>query len=198
MKALLYVKKEKPYLVQGAAKPMHTLDVTDPFNFDWKLVNKGFSNDRLNGKIVAECDYEVEEIFEELYGDLDWLHDYLPTTNTMSIVTLERKSCLNREELCNYNGGYAIHVSNLNVFNKPRELNDYYTKKKNNIEENGDLFMDGILYTSIKSAPRNMMYAKQPLRNDKILIPISSQEAHNILNYEQDVLIRRNVLKEMK
>ena len=59
MKALLYCTKAKPYLVQGLAKPMHTLDANNPYNFNWKVVKKGFSNDRLNGKIVAECEIDI-------------------------------------------------------------------------------------------------------------------------------------------
>lgn len=61
MKLLLYCTKGKPYLLQGLAKPMHTKDTTNPFNYKWTLIEKQTSN-TLNGKIVGECDFEVEEI----------------------------------------------------------------------------------------------------------------------------------------
>lgn len=186
MKAVLYVKKEKPLLLY---KP--EVDKNRPCrllrNDIDKIIYNSLKKDSINGKIIAGCDYEVEEIFEELYGDLEWLHDYLPTTNTMSIVTLERRSCLDRKELCNYNGGYSTHISNLNVFNKPRALSWY-----NNTPHFRSILED------VKGMRIIYEFTGHGQFEKKILIPISSQEAHNILNHEQDVLVRRHVLKEMK
>lgn len=93
MKALFYVKKEKPCLYNVLGKYMTTEYMGKYFMQD------GIKDPKLNGKIVAECDYEIEEIFYEMYGDLDWQHEELPTTDTMSIVNLERASCMGREKI---------------------------------------------------------------------------------------------------
>lgn len=201
MKLLLYCTKAKPYLykTEDTTYPAYPIGYHTDKNLKVKLSNTNeLAN--LNGKIVAECDFEVEEITYELYGDLDWQHDYLPTTNTMGICNLENASCLDRDEIENYlkgNEGYAIHIKNLNIFYTPKELSEYYTKKKNNVEKDEDLFMDGILHTPIKSAPQNMMYAKQLLREDKILISIQPQWLCKILNGEKTIEVRKKVLKEM-
>ena len=53
IKALLYTTKQKPYLVKR-----NILTGVEPIY----LTLKENVEDKLNGKIVAECDYEVEEI----------------------------------------------------------------------------------------------------------------------------------------
>ena len=67
MKLLLYCTKAKPYLIQGFAKPFHTKDINNPFNYKWRLMNYKSQN-ALNGKIVGECDFEVERI---IYRETD-------------------------------------------------------------------------------------------------------------------------------
>ena len=189
LKLLLYCEKAKPYLYKTDDTMIEKMDG----DYHTQL-NKAVLNDNcLNGKIVAVCDYEVEEIFEELYGDIDWQHDYLPTTNTMSIVNLERESCLSREELYDYCNGYAIHIKNLHIFDEPKELSDYFTnEKKINT-------LDGCNWVceSIDRAPQNMMYAYDSGGNKYILISIKSQWLRKILNGEKTIEIRKKVLKEM-
>lgn len=189
LKLLLYCCKAKPYLYKTDDTMIEKMDG----DYHTQL-NKAVLNDNcLNGKIVAVCDYEVEEIFEELYGDIDWQHDYLPTTNTMSIVNLERESCLSREELYDYCNGYAIHIKNLHIFDEPKELSDYFTnEKKINT-------LDGCNWVceSIDRAPQNMMYAYDSGGNKYILISIKSQWLRKILNGEKTIEIRKKVLKEM-
>ena len=171
----------------------------------------------LNGKIVAECDFEVEDL---RIVDDDPLGAYWYETKTLSENEVLEKSCLTDDELYEYlgedNEGYAIHIKNLHIFDEPKELSKYYTKKKNNVEKNEDLFMDGILYTPIKSAPQNMMYAQEivPFKeehlirgvlqefrgnrvNEYILISIQPQWLCKILNGEKTIEIRKKVLKEM-
>ena len=201
MKMLLYCTKAKPYLIQGLAKPMHTLDTTNHFNYNWRLVNKGFSNDRLNGKIVAECDFEVEEIVNsKLFNNY--------ATWKLGYDDLLKKSNLTEKELVKYLGtsniphkvykqysnncGYAIHIKNLHIFDKPRELDDY--------EDDWEY--------PLGNAPQNMRYcfstlysnieADIPIRTDSyILISIRPEWLCKILNGEKSIEVRRKVLKEM-
>lgn len=78
----------------------------------------------LNGKIVAECDFEVETQCTD-YRCIDFCEN---DENGKSDLI---RSCLTREQLCNYVKGkqlfYAIHIKNLHIFNEPKELSEYRT-----------------------------------------------------------------------
>lgn len=192
-KLLLYCTEVKPYLL---CEP--SMDKNRPCRLLREDLDKTIYNcakeNAVNGKVVAECDFEVEEIFEELYGDLDWQHDYLPTTNTTSIVDLERESCLDREELCDYCNGYAIHLKDIHIFDKPRELSDFNKIIETTYGEEPD--------ASITRASQNMMrccYEKKPKEWETgVLISIQPKELCRILNGEQAILINKQVLNCMK
>ena len=198
MKALLCCERTKPYLFnQNIYEFYESKYITSTHKFHEK------QDYLLNGKIVSECDFEVEEITYELYGDLDWQHDYLPTTNTMGICNLENASCLDRDEIENYlkdNKGYAIHIKNLHIFDKPKELSEYMTYDKSYDNMFGWAFEEKEKYKPITKAPQNMIVVWL-YENGKwvmyILIPVSSEEMCRIANKEQTTLIRKKVLKEV-
>ena len=157
----------------------------------------------LNGKIVAECDFEVEEITNcgtsfmiMKYDDLQESYNY---TNKIA-----RDSCLNYNDLKRYlgtNNGYAIHIKNLHIFDKPKELNDYY--------KFDGIYNDINNWKTIDKAPQNMMYAYDLISElgfsgtynmhlkKNILISIQPQWMCLILNRIKDVEVRKVVLKEM-
>lgn len=193
-KLLLYCTKNKWRLFFDKVKQVFTL-------------GKVKSNNDLNGKIVAECDYEVEEIQNKLTSNNSHLELF---TDSLIEKELFEKSCLNRYEMFSYltkdftkkdeSRGYAIHIKNLHIFDKPRELSEYRNNNSSPIEK----------------APQNMMYARQtvPFKkeflvkgilqevrgykvNEYILISIQPQWLCLILNRIKDVEIRRVVLKEM-
>lgn len=192
-KLLLYCTEVKPYLLCEPCidkdKPCRLLRA----DLD-KIIYNCAKENAVNGKVVAECDFEVEEIFEYLYGDPDWQHDYLPTTNTMSIVDLERESCLSREELRDYCNGYAIHLKNLHIFDEPRELSDFNKIIETTYGEEPD--------ATITRVPQNIMrccYEKRPKEWETgVLISIQPKELCRILNGEQTILIKQQVLNCMK
>ena len=152
----------------------------------------------LNGKIVAECDFEVEEIVCDGYA-------YLPLNSNPA--ELETKGCLTEQELENYFTkkyglvGYAIHIKNLHIFDKPKELNDYY--------KFDGIYNDINNWKTIDKAPQNMMYAYDLISElgfsgtynmhlkKNILISIQPQWMCLILNRIKDVEVRKVVLKEM-
>ena len=189
-KLLLYCTKAKPYLL---CEPY--IDENKPCRILRKDIDKVIYNcvkeNAINGKIVAECDFEVEEITYELYGDLDWQHDYLPTTNTMGICNLENASCLDRDEIENYlkdNKGYAIHIKNLHIFDEPRELYDCLIHPKIESKYYG--------CEHLSKAPQNMMYVElDDIRH--ILISIRPEWLCKILNNEKTIEVRKKVLREM-
>jgi len=208
MKMLLYCTKSKPYLIHESGC-YDSDDMCCDYNCfsvvdRQELYNQDISLDETyNGKIVGECDFEVEEITYELYGDLDWQHDYLPTTNTMGICNLENASCLDRDEIKNYlkdNKGYAIHIKNLHIFDKPRELNTYSSIKDGySFKEHSSYNFD---YKPVEKAPQNMMNVglgttSSALNNKYILISIKPEWLCKILNGEKTIEVRKKVLKEM-
>ena len=201
MKLLLYCTKAKPILRDYRGKAIYDRFVISP-------TDRPFTSDDkqpvLNGKIVAECDFEVEEI-EKGYGThhasfdeegyFDDYYDYM--TKTIDEDILLKRSCLNIEELETYNPKYAIHIKNLHIFDKPKELEEVY--KIDNV--GGKLFTH-----SLKKAPQNMMHVSanrwvydfyEP--NDiNILISIKPEWLCKILNGEKTIEVRKKVLKEMK
>ena len=104
------------------------------------FVEEWTCNNKLNGKVVARfwCD-KVEEI-ELWYSparadncvDYDeWYYE----TQTLDEDDLLYGSCLSQENLTNYlcrkdnSKGFAIHISKLEIFDRPKELSEFYTTK---------------------------------------------------------------------
>lgn len=129
----------------------------------------------LNGKIVAECDFYTSKIW---YG-VNEKNEYI------NFIKVCDDACLTLDEIDNYlkgQNGYVIHIKNLNIFDKPRELSEYVN------------YWD----KPIKKAPQNMMYAYGRNTGDKyILISIKAEWLCKILNGEKTMEVRKKVLKEM-
>lgn len=90
-----------------------------------------FHPTNLNGKVVARfwCD-KVEEIEHYPYEAPEHPRGYQIAydTQTTNWDKLCEMSCLSRDELFDYlgrNNGYAIHISKLEIFDKPREINEF-------------------------------------------------------------------------
>lgn len=104
----------------------HKLEYCDIGNGCW-CANDG--GDYYNGKVVFKfrC-YKVEEIPN--YG--------LARRSEIMMEGLLKKSCLNLQELNEYaphkeyedDSIYAIHISDLEIFDKPKELNEFNPLKK--------------------------------------------------------------------
>ena len=174
VKALLYCTKKQPYLVK------------DDYTFKNKTIyfthykEPGSCGLPLNGKIVAECDIKTEEIKLSAYNDYED-KIYLFDTSTLTNDELTQKSCLCNDELDDYlinEKGYALHISNLKIFDKPKELYDY----------------------NIEKAPQNMMRVYSNIgRYDcqYILISVRPEWLCKILNGEKTIEVRKKVLKDM-
>lgn len=205
-KCLIYCCRAKPYLVQGLAKPMHTLDANNPYNFNWKVVKKGFSSDRLNGKIVCECDIETEELTQLGCGE-----PMLFTTKTLDSLEVCKRSCLKTEELSDYlynqdkdSKGYALHITSLNILDKALSLNecekDFKGKPASHywIGRLTDNYVDDNWsdLVCVQRAPTNMCWVWY--KGERyILISIQSKWLCKILNGAKTIEVRRKVLKGM-
>ena len=183
IKGLLYCTKAKPYLVERL-----------PFN-EKKFYQCRKKNDyhSLNGTIVAECEIEVEEITNcgtsfmiMKYDDLQESYRY---TNEIA-----RGSCLDYNDLKRYlgaNNGYAIHIKNLHIFDKPINIRNYYNIATRTME-------DCLNQKTLLKAPQNMCNAYDVYKNHYIVISIQPKELCRIINGEQTILIKKKVLNCMK
>lgn len=171
VKALLYCTKKAPYLVKDdfplENEPIYFTHYKEPGS--WGLP--------LNGKIVAECEFETEEIKLSAYSDYED-KIYLFDTPTLTNDELTEKSWLCNDELDNYlinEKGYALHISNLKIFDKPKELHEY----------------------NIIKAPQNMMRVFDANGNKYILISVRSEWLCKIVDGDKTIEVRKKVLKEM-
>ena len=185
VKALLYCTKKTPYLVKDdfpyENEPIYFTHYKEPGS--WGLP--------LNGKIVAECEVETEEIDYYFHYEppVDIGVGVLPEFEEEGYVRrrfenyngdnkLFEESCLSYDQLDEYlkqKDGYALHISNLKIFDKPKELNDY----------------------NIEKAPQNMMRIFDANGNKYILISIRPEWLCKILNGDKTIEVRKKVLKEM-
>ena len=166
MKLLLYCTKAKPQLFNTDKGFV----ITD-FGLGEYYKNKKL----LNGKIVAECDFEVE-------------------TGIKPSEELNKKSCMTNQEIIEYllirscNTCYAIHIKNLHIFEHPKWLEGFLTMERH----------------TLRKAPQNMCKVLRVGINDTntyfepyILVSIRPKWLCKILNGEKTIEIRRRVLKEM-
>ena len=145
----------------------------------------------LNGKIVAECDFEVEEITHG-YGKYGEYYQ----TKTLGLMSLREHSCISSDELSKYlkhgdvisKVGYAIHIKNLNVFDKPKKISDFY-KSTNEITFESPL--------PLIKAPQNMCYVFDKDGNKYVVISVRPEWLAMILNGLKTIEVRKKVLKEM-
>lgn len=190
MKLLLYCTKSKPYLLDLRNDfqniKFDTFDTKESLKTGWNV---------LNGKIVAECDYEVEDIY---YSNITEEYSILSLPLISGTEEMYQKMCLDYLELSEYlenedesaDCGYAIHIKNLHIFDKPKELKDYYHNA-----------------SKLEKAPQNMMMVQEITESDKyqgsylvkdyVLISIRPEWLCKILNGEKTIEVRKKVLKEM-
>lgn len=187
MRALLYCTKSAPYLIKT-------------INYNYLLSNKydtqihNMFGNYYNGKIVAEIEFEVEKI---VYKETT-KNNYSFGTETLTPEELLDKSCLTISELCKYIGespnwtkgdyGYAIKITHLILNWRPREINEYYIKKR---IRNKKYFVD------VTKAPQNMCYAYNRYGTRYVLISVKPEWLAKILNREKTIEVRKKVLKEM-
>ena len=180
-------------------------------------------NNFLNGKIVAEVEidnvdfYEMEyyknnlvlnqiskyDEFESKWWEQDCFKRVISNENTEEEIancSLFKNSCLTFEELGSYvcpkdgiNNFYALHLTNLKVFDEPKGLSDYY------------LFdPDYCILKEVKKAPQNMCRVVESHglievpSKQYVLISIQPQHLCNILNGKKTIEVRKQVLNCLK
>lgn len=128
-KAYIYCTKGKLALLRDDE------DAEEQFLYDhWKFANfhQSFGRKILNGKVIGEyiCDEIQEWVFDNETNSHDISDDDLALT------------CLTQEQLWEYGKGktlYGYHITNLKIYDKPKELSKFYTIcNKDDLDQCGD------------------------------------------------------------
>lgn len=173
MKLLLYCTKGKELWGDGTGQTWNSIAKDEDLDLVFEL-NPTLT--RLNGKIVAQCD--CEKVDNIIYNG--WWNCYA-NSEEINYDTLfdETNTCLTPEQISKYlknDIGYALHLSDLEVFNNPKDLSDF----------------------GVRKAPQNMMKCFDDKGNEYILISICPEHLKNILNGEKTIEIRKKILKHME
>lgn len=178
MKALLYCCKNKPYINKRGD------DITDYPDYV-------FDCEGINGKIAAECDYEVEKIkFNHIHerDDLgrlhnEWWWEYRGLNIGNYQCKLAKESCLDSDAIMDYLGnkdGYAINIKNLDIWNTPRSLERMGVKRP------------------IKNITKALALRIAGFTLERyIIIPVKSELMCKVLNGECTTIVKKKILKEM-
>lgn len=126
-KAYIYCTKAKPYLYKEANPPFELF-------LDSQLYKgKGYDDRLFSGKVIGEfiCDEIIEWQYDrghQYYVDYpDDCTSYFPYLKCHSEAT-----GLKCSEIENYGKGktlYGLHISDLKIYDKPKKLREFYTKK---------------------------------------------------------------------
>lgn len=151
----------------------------------------------MNGKIVAQFDCEKVEKFDVPYPAYFW-----EVKDKLEHIT--KCSCLSLMNLHHYLGnenGYALHLSNVKVFDEPKELSDYLicNDDKTNLEK----------WKQNQYAPQNMKnvyescsifsyFLSKILLKKYVLISIRPEHLCKILNGEKTIEVRKKILNSLK
>lgn len=187
IKALLYCCKNGKKLV-------------DTFKYDFDFPNQKMSWQTLNGKIVAECDFEVEHLYNAYspYREND-IHYF--DTDALNEAELIKRSHLSNLELENYfknKNGYAIHIKNLKE--RVMELSDVYKYDNSYNNMFGWIKEENKKYIPLNKAPQNM--CRVWIYEDGkwvmyILISVKPEWLYLELIGEKTIELRKRVLREM-
>lgn len=138
-KCYIYCTKPKEHFKVGKT----VLNIDDLYRFPDGGIKYGCSvelcvlghdkNSILNGKVIGE--FICDRVFEYEYFAPDfWVglkEGYAITEGTELIIN----DCLSQEELIKYGKGnpiYGWHISDLKIYDKPKELGEFYTKCQGN------------------------------------------------------------------
>lgn len=207
-----YVTKAKPILIETEWKGFG-------IGHDYMAVSQGghmeierkfgFNSFKpLNGKVVAKFTLEKVEIFNNNFNGDEWVFD----------DRILSKSCLEDYELSeyltgkgqdgNFKQGFAWHMDNLEILDKPLELGDFEKSMKQTITPYLSDKPFGPVISRLEPrtveirlpltrAPQSWMWA---WLNGKrvILMSIQSQWAEKIMNGKKTIEVRKTAPKEMK
>lgn len=180
-KCLLYCTLAKPMLENHKRSDNKYHCLSNLYDLKWCKEN---NYKVLNGTIALECEVECErfefdtmsrEIFSYWYENGHEV-DY-------------KKMCLTYDEVWNYLGdnvGYALHIHNLKLLDKPLKLSELLTYNTKNVFK----------VSRVEKAPQNMQWVWY--KGEKYcLISIRSPWYCLLANGDKTIEVRKKILKGM-
>ena len=151
----LYCTKAKPTLHRLMVECGNEWYLGNDLPYGW-VVNK---NSNFNGKVVARFWFDDYDVFVNwdlysYYADIDYGKIHKQTFNK-----LEKDACLTIMEIYNYSKGkdlYAWYIKNLQIFDKPMELSEFYDCNKEMTLE------DILVYELITNDTKSYRLSKAP------------------------------------
>jgi len=128
------------YCSKSDKKNYHLIEVVDTdtgwegYEYDYYIGSEGYLEHCLEGKVVAKFTVrKVEEIIH--YNGLSYFTKYENKNGIFksNCSELTKKSCLSIKEFNYYIGnhkGYAYHIEDLVIFDRPKELKEFWHYKK--------------------------------------------------------------------
>ena len=159
----IYCTKARPYLYRVNDDDLFELcDLRKPHCEEvWE---KDYNE--LNGKVVARfwCD-EVEEIERRRLFDEPFLPSYRckGEETKYSFYSVQVRACLSAEEVDRYlknKGGYAIHISKLEIFDKPKEVGDFFHAKYKRFDDFNGHYNEFCVGNKLTRAPQSWGYVE--------------------------------------
>lgn len=186
-------------------KKTRHLDKSDEEQFYFTDKTNELEIPTLNGMVLAECDCIVGDIHvgcREKAPSICYLSNRFWTMDEEDILKrsgftdkeLDKYLSSNPKNKCH---GYMLKLENLNIFDKPKNINEYYS-----IEDIG-----GMLFThELTKAPKRMCYVsinhwEYAVYNPddlRIFISLSPERMADVLNGKLDILIFKKVLKTLQ
>ena len=190
MKLLLGCNVRKPYLFKSS-KAME--DVSKYYTYS---NCENLEELVLNGKILIECDFEVEKVIKE-----DTLFAYPYCTPTLSGAELARRCTLTNYDLIDIfedKEGYVIHLKNLKVFDTPQESTNYYDAKT--CESVKKLPNNLLRCSSIEEVEEQLGTRRIKVKkiNDYVMLYLPPKMICDILNGKQTSIPKKSMLKELR
>lgn len=158
-KCYIYCTNIRPFLVWG-----------DVFRGDW------FTEfTRISGYSRAEAD-KIWDVFNgHIAGEFtcDRIYELAPLNHAPDDV--EKQTCLTREEIVNYlkGTGYGWHISDLRIYDTPKELIEFYTWEKckscskSGYESTACIYDENCMIpAAITKAPQSWCYVEEWEEND--------------------------------
>lgn len=193
IKCLIYCTKSKDYhldceIVNGKKRWFCWNKKSHHYPFKYYKDEFGEElEETFNGHIVVQFDCEkVEEIFYN-----GWWECYANDKDDINCHIFDNElTCLTTNQIKEYLGdkkGYAIHISNLEIFYEPLDL-----------EKGGIYKENGYRTKMVTKAPQNMQYVNDIFGRECVLISIKPEWVCKILNGEKTIEVRKSIVNKLK
>ncbi len=154
----LYCTKAKPYLINK--------DMISEFFEMRNDYEETYIGEVLNGKVVARFWFDEYDGYDDIIyieNEYVWCHGITLSNGLVDLFYLNKLK-LSHEQMLDYGKGkdlYAWHIKNLEIFDKPKELREFYKWVRKTIYSGMDCppYVDDVL-VQLTRAPQSWQYVE--------------------------------------